>query len=370
MFNPLNNYGSYLIRGSESSLGSYVLSVRDKDQVRHYKIKVSESGEFFITARSTFKTLQNLVVHYQRDADGLCINLRKPCVISPTDVSGEPVDEWQIDRGGIRLVRKLMSGQFTEMWEGIRNATTPVAVMTLIPNQNMTIEDFLQLANLMKKLHHPNLVQLHNLCSKEEPVLIITELMKHGSFLEYLHGEGKSLKHPQLIHMASQVASGMTYLEEQNNIIHRDLAARNILVGEGILCKVANFELAQVMDRNFYKVQKQGKIAIKWTAPEATLLNTFSIKSDVWSFGIVLYEIITYGKPPYLGMTDEDVKQETQQGYRMPQPDGCPSKLYDIMLNCWRVKPANRPKFETLQRQLAELKVATRLSDIANSFTV
>jgi fyn-related kinase len=318
---------------------------------------VSESGEFFITARSTFKTLQDLVIHYQRDADGLCINLRKPCVIT-TDILGEPIDEWQIDRSGIRLVMKLMSGQFTEMWGGIWNATTPVAVMTLIPNQNMNVEDFLLLANLMKKLRHPNLVQLYNLCSKEEPVLIITELMKHGSCLEYLCGEGKSLKHPQLVHMAAQVASGMTYLEEQN-IIHRDLAARNILVGEGILCKVANFELAQVMDRNFYKIQKQGKIAIKWAAPEAALLNRFSIKSDVWSFGIVLYEIITYGKPPYLGMTDDDVKQQIQQGYCMPPPGGCPGKLYDIMLNCWRVEPANRPNFETLQQQLADFFYST-----------
>jgi fyn-related kinase len=347
---PLNGFGSYLIRGSESNRGDYVLSVRDRGRVKHYKIQRSENGELFVTARATFNTLQDLVTHYQQIADGLCVNLKKPCVIAPTDV------EWQADKSGIRLIRRLMPGQFTEAWEGMWNDTTPVAVKTLIPNQNMTIEDFLLSANLMKKLRHPNLIQIHNICSKEEPVLIITELMKYGSLLEYLHNEGKSLKRPQQIHMGVQVAAGMAYLEEEK-IIHRDLAARNIQVGEGILCKVANFEMARVIDkdRSIYVGQEEEKFAIRWMAPEAALCCMFSIKSDVWSFGITLYEIITYGSIPYSGMTNAGVKQQINQGYRMPQPFdcGCPDKFYDIMLNCWREEPANRPTFETLQQQLA-----------------
>jgi fyn-related kinase len=349
---PINEYGSYLIRESENTPGGYALSIRDRDRVRHYKINRSENGEFFITARSTFKTLQDLVTHYQLDADGLCVNLKKPCAIAPTDVKR------QVDKSGIRLIRKLKSGQFTEVWEGIWNDTTPVAVKTLKPNQNMTIEDFLQSANLMKKLQHPNLVQIHNLCSKKEPVLIVTELMKYGSLLEYLHSEGKSLKRPQLIHMAAQVAAGMAYLKGEK-IIHRDLAARNIQVGEGILCKVANFELARVMDKDIYEGKEEENLPIKWAAPEVLLRNRFSTKSDVWSFGIVLYEIITYGKPPYHGMTNIGVRQRIQHGYRMPQPFdyGCPDKLYDMMLNCWKEEPANRPTFETLQQQITNFFV-------------
>ena len=178
--------------------------------------------------------------------------------------------------------------------------------------------------------------------------------MEHGSLLQYLHGEGKSLGLPQLIRMAVQVAGGMAYLEEQN-VIHRDLAARNIQVGKGIFCKVANLELAQVIDKDIYEGQEEEQTAIKWTAPEAVLHYRFSTKSDVWSFGIVLYEIITYGKPPYHGMTDAEVEQQIRQGYCMFQPMGCPDKLYDIMLNCWQVEPANRPTFETLQWQLSLL---------------
>ena len=140
----------------------------------------------------------------------------------------------------------------------------------------------------------------------------------------------------------------MAYLEGQN-IVHRNLAARNILVGEGILCKVAMFELAGVMDEAI-----EEEIAIKWAAPEAALYHEFSIKSDVWSFGIVLYEIITYGRFPYPGMTNAEVNQQIQEGYRMPQLTGCPDKLYNIMLNCWREEPANRHTFETLQWQLED----------------
>ena len=347
-----NSYGSYLIRQSESRPNTYSLSVRDRDQVRHYRIQ-SENGELFIAIRSRFKTLQDLVTHYQQKADGLCINLKKPCVITPTDVSGKPVDEWQTDRSGIRLFRKLISGKFTEVWGGIWNDTTPVAVKTLKPNQTMTIEEFLQSANLMKKLRHPKLVQLYSLCSREEPVYIVTELMEHGNLLQYLAmpGNWMSLKLPQLIDMAAQVAAGMAYLEEQK-VIHRDLAVRNILVGKGVLCKVANFELAQVMEGDIYEGQVEEKIAIKWAAPEAALHYRFSIKSDVWSFGIVLYEIIVYGGPPYPGMTNGEVLAKIGQGYRMPPPSGCPEKFYDMMLNCWREDPKDRPTFATLQREL------------------
>ncbi len=370
MSSPLNGYGSYLIRGSESNQGGYALSIRDKDQVKHYKINLSENGEFFVTARSTFKTarssfktLQDLVTHYQQQADGLCVNLKKPCVIAPTDVSGQvidilgkSIDKWQTDRGSIIFVTKRMSDGLSEVWEGIWNDTTPVAVKI---NKSMTEEDFLQSANLLKKLQHPNLVQLYAICSMEEPVYIITELMKHGSLLNYLCGEEKSLKFHQLIHMASQVASGMAYLEEQN-IIHRDLTARNVLVDEGVLCKVTNFELARVMDRDFYEGQEEEQIDIKWAAPEVLLHRRFSIKSDVWSFGIVLYEIITYGKSPYPGMNNDKVKHQVQKGYRIPQPVGCPDKLYyENMVKCWQMELINRPTFETLQQQLANFLIVT-----------
>ena len=243
-------------------------------------------------------------------------------------------------------------GQFGEVWEGLWNNTTSVAVKTMKPG-TVSASEFLQEAKLMKRLLHPNLVQLYAVCTMEEPIYIVNELMKHGSLLDYLRGDGRSLKLPQLIDMSAQVASGMAYLEEQN-YIHRDLAARNILVGENLICKITDFGLVRVIDEDIYEAHTGAKFPIKWTAPEATLYNRFTIKSDVWSFGIVLYEIITYGRFPYPGMTNAQVLEALQQGYRMPCPMGCPDKLHNIMLDCWREDPDCRSTFETLQWQLEE----------------
>ena len=177
--------------------------------------------------------------------------------------------------------------------------------------------------------------------------------MKHGSLLDYLRGDGRSLKLPQLIDMGAQVADGMAYLEGEN-YIHRNVAARNILVGENLICKVADFGLARVIDEDTYEAHTGAKFPIKWTAPEAAMYSHFTIKSDVWSFGILLYELITYGRFPYPGMKNTQVVEALQTGYRMPCPMGCPEQLYEIMRKCWRNYAALRPAFETLQWRLRD----------------
>ena len=150
----------------------------------------------------------------------------------------------------------------------------------------------------------------------------------------------------------------MAYLESVN-FIHRDLAARNVLVGENNICKVADFGLARVMKHteDAYTARQGAKFPIKWTAPEAAMMSQFSVKSDVWSFGILLAEIITYGRIPYPGMTNAEVLQQVERGYRMPAPPGCPELLYQIMCDCWRLKPDDRPRFETLQWRLEDFFV-------------
>jgi len=355
-----NEHGAFLIRDSESRRNDYSLSVRDGDTVKHYRIRQLDEGGFFIARRVTFQSLQQLVAHYTRDADGLCVNLRKPCsrVETPQTVglSYNTSDQWEIPRSSLKLIRKLGQGQFGEVYEGLWNNTTPVAIKTLKPN-TMNAQDFLSEAGIMKKLRHPKLIQLYAVCTMEEPIYIVTELMRNGSLLEFLQSsKGKQLKLPNLIDMSAQIAAGMAYLELQN-YIHRDLAARNILVGDNNVVKVADFGLARVIkefQEGVYDAKEGTKFPIKWTAPEAALYNRFTIKSDVWSFGILLTELVTYGRIPYPGMTNAEVLHQVEHGYRMPSPPGCPPALYDIMLECWKKDEMERPTFETLQWKLED----------------
>lgn len=350
---PDNEHGAFLVRDSESRRNDYSLSVRDGDTVKHYRIRQLDEGGFFISRRTTFRTLQELVEHYSADADGLCVNLRKPCIqIEKPVTGGLNPDQWEIDRTSLKFVRKLGHGQFGEVWEGLWNNTTPVAIKTL-KTGTMDAKDFLAEAQIMKKLRHTKLIQLYAVCTLVEPIYIITELMKNGSLLEYLQGKGQFLKLPQLIDMAAQIASGMAYLESQN-YIHRDLAARNVLVGENNIVKIADFGLARIIKEDEYEARVGARFPIKWTAPEAANYSKFSIKSDVWSFGILLTELITYGRIPYPGMSNAEVLHQVEHGYRMPAPPNCPPALYEIMLECWHKDPMKRPTFETLQWKLED----------------
>ncbi|XP_045527550.1 tyrosine-protein kinase Src42A isoform X3 [Pieris brassicae] len=353
---PENEHGAFLIRDSESRHNDFSLSVRDGDTVKHYRIRQLDEGGFFIARRTTFRTLQELVEHYSKDADGLCVSLSKPCVQVEKPVteglSHRTRDQWEIDRSSLKFVRKLGHGQFGEVWEGLWNSTTPVAIKTL-KSGTMDPKDFLAEAQIMKKLRHNKLIQLYAVCTLEEPIYIITELMKNGSLLEFLQGKGRGLKLQQLIDMAAQIAAGMAYLESQN-YIHRDLAARNVLVADANIVKIADFGLARLIKEDEYEARVGARFPIKWTAPEAANYSKFSIKSDVWSFGILLTELVTYGRTPYPGMSNAEVMHQVEHGYRMPCPPNCPPALYEIMLECWHKDALKRPTFETLQWKLED----------------
>lgn len=360
LLSPGSPSGTFLIRDSETMPGNYSLSIRDGESVRHYRIRKLDNGGYYITTRAPFSTLNDLVQHYTEDADGLCCKLNHACRAEKPTTSGlsyNTKDAWEISRESLRLNRRLGAGQFGEVWAGVWNGTTPVAVKTLKTGA-MSPQAFLTEAAIMKKLRHANLIQLYAVCTNEEPIYIVTELMKHGSLLEYLKGDGQFLKLEDLIDMGAQVAAGMAYLERMN-YIHRDLAARNILVGEGNICKVADFGLARLIEDDEYNPHQGAKFPIKWTAPEAALYNKFTIKSDVWSFGILLTELVTKGRVPYPGMANAEVLAQVERGYRMPQPRDTPDALYGIMLECWKQNEYDRPTFEYLQSLLEDYFVST-----------
>ncbi|XP_062490060.1 tyrosine-protein kinase Lck isoform X2 [Pezoporus occidentalis] len=296
-----NTHGSFLIRESETSKGSYSLSVRDFDQnqgetVKHYKIRNMDKGGYYISPRITFSSLHELVEYYTRCSDGLCTRLGKPC---RTQRPQKPwwQDEWEVPRESLKLVEKLGAGQFGEVWMG-------------------SLVDFLKTS------------------------------------------EGIKLRINKLLDMAAQIAEGMAFIEAKN-YIHRDLRAANILVSDTLCCKIADFGLARLIEDNEYTAREGAKFPIKWTAPEAINYGTFTIKSDVWSFGILLTEIVTYGRIPYPGMTNPEVIQNLERGYRMPQPDNCPKELYKLMMQCWKEKPEERPTFEYMKSVLEDFFTAT-----------
>ncbi|XP_077086216.1 tyrosine-protein kinase yes [Siphateles boraxobius] len=359
---PGNQRGTFLVRESETTKGAYSLSIRDWDEmkgdnVKHYKIRKLDSGGYYITTRAQFDTLQKLVKHYTEHADGLCYRLTTVCPTVKPQTQGLAKDAWEIPRESLRLELKLGQGCFGEVWMGTWNGTTKVAIKTLKPG-TMSPEAFLQEAQIMKKLRHDKLVPLYAVVS-EEPIYIVTEYMGKGSLLDFLkEGEGKYLKLPQLVDMAAQIADGMAFIERMN-YIHRDLRAANILVGDNLVCKIADFGLARLIEDNEYTARQGAKFPIKWTAPEAALYGRFTIKSDVWSFGILLTELVTKGRVPYPGMVNREVLEQVDRGYRMPCPQGCPESLHEMMRLCWKKEPDERPTFEYIQSFLEDYFTAT-----------
>ncbi|XP_068453135.1 proto-oncogene tyrosine-protein kinase Src isoform X1 [Clinocottus analis] len=357
-----NRRGTFLVRESETTKGAYCLSVLDYDNtkglnVKHYKIRKLDSGGFYITSRTQFSNLQQLVNHYRKHSDGLCHSLSDICPVLKPQTQGLSKDAWEIPRESLRLDLKLGQGCFGEVWMGTWNGTTRVAIKTLKPG-TMSPEAFLMEAQVMKKLRHEKLVQLYAVVS-EEPIYIVTEYMGQGSLLDFLKGDmGKMLRLPQLVDMASQIASGMAYVERMN-YVHRDLRAANILVGDNLVCKVADFGLARLIEDNEYTARQGAKFPIKWTAPEAALYGKFTIKSDVWSFGVLLTELATKGRVPYPGMVNREVLDQVERGYRMPIPAECPESLHELMLTCWRKEAEERPTFEYLQGFLEDYFTST-----------
>jgi len=209
-------------------------------------------------------------------------------------------------------------------------------------------EEFLSEAKVMMDLDHQCIVQLLGI-SHGPPVLMILELVPLGSVLSYLEEQPDSVSPGMEIPLwASQIACGMLYLQSKK-FVHRDLAARNILLASKYQTKISDFGLSRVVgEKNYYRASKGGRWPVKWYAPECINYGTFSHASDVWSYGVVLWEMYSYGKQPYKDKTGAQTVEYIESQHRLPQPEKASDDVYDIMLQCWAYKPADRPAFKDL----------------------
>lgn len=344
--------GSFLLRESSNEPGQLSLSMKCDTIIRHYRINHTPTGALFIAERATFQSVPELILHYQRNRDGLPVRLMYPIQNQSFSLKTLGHDTWEIQRSELTFEKEIGSGQFGAVHRGMWRGSTPVAIK-VVKEDCVSYDEFLSEANVMKKMQHSNLVKLLAVVTADEPICIVTELMTNGNLLEYLRGRQghNKVSFDVMVYMAIQINNAMEYLEVEN-FIHRDLAARNVLVGNDNVVKVADFGLSRLVENGYYTANEKSKFAVKWTAPEVVTMAKFSVKSDVWSFGIVLFEIFSNGRTPYEGMGNKEVFDRVQHGYRLEQPVYASDEVYALMVDCWLDDPNRRPTFKEIQPRL------------------
>ncbi|KAK0179611.1 hypothetical protein PV327_005349 [Microctonus hyperodae] len=302
----------------------------------------------------------------------LCHDAEKP----PPPVKQE--SRWEFPRDKLRLQTVLGQGNFGQVWKaeaddltGHKGTTRLVAVKTVKEGASAREkEDLVRELEIMQQLgNHPNVVTLLGCCTEEEPHYLILEYVMYGKLLAYLRDhrtrqdfynfseDSAALTSRDLTVFGYCVARGMEYLGSKK-IIHRDLAARNVLVDHNKLCKIADFGMSRFANEDGECGEtrhERNALPIRWMAPESLIYSSFTTKTDVWSFGILMWEIVTLGSTPYPDMAAREVMRNVQSGYRLERPSHCRSELFRVIARCWHAVPNRRPEFQTLRRDLAQL---------------
>ncbi|XP_026468882.1 tyrosine-protein kinase Btk29A-like [Ctenocephalides felis] len=358
--------GCFVVRNS-STKGLYTLSLYTKvphPHVKHYHIKQQQpnksgsgggaGGElYYLSEKHCCASIPELVNYHRHNSGGLASRLKaSPCDRPAPPTAGLSHDKWEIDPAELMLLEELGSGQFGVVRKGKWRGSIDTAVK-MMKEGTMSEDDFIEEAKVMTKLQHQNLVQLYGVCTKHRPIYIVTEYMRHGSLLNHLRRHELALagNSAMLLDMCIQICKGMSYLE-RHNYIHRDLAARNCLVGSENTVKVADFGLARYVLDDQYTSSGGTKFPIKWAPPEVLNYTRFSSKSDVWAYGVLMWEVFTCGKMPYGRLKNTEVVERVQRGIVLERPKGCAKEVYEIMRACWSHSPDDRPSFRSLKEQL------------------
>ncbi|XP_026480946.1 tyrosine-protein kinase SRK2-like [Ctenocephalides felis] len=361
--------GTFLVRNSQSKPSNYVLSIKKGSPcegyyVRHIRIKPYGEHSFHIGSdKKKFDSLKDLMEYYIKKGEIGGRLLSKPCnkemsYVHDTNArsSTSKQDNWEIPLEDITINKKLGQGSFGVVYAGIWRKKINIAVKAMVESSISSLQDFHNEAKIMKKLEHPHILPLFGVSKSpnDGKIFIVTELMERGSLLSVLNDRSNKLDKYDLLQFGAQVADGMAYLERKK-YIHRDLATRNVLVDQEFDVKISDFGLSRTINYDVY-MARTGICPRRWTAPEALQNRLFSTKSDVWSYGVLLFEIFTLGKLPYAQMHDnQDFVSLLKSGYRLPKPEHADRKVYNLMKDCWNWDANKRPAFKKIYAYMDEL---------------
>ncbi|XP_071747461.1 LOW QUALITY PROTEIN: tyrosine-protein kinase Fer-like [Lepeophtheirus salmonis] len=331
--------GDFLVRETvRNDEKQIVLSVMWSSP-KHFIVQTSPEGLFRFEG-PPYETVQELIIHQFHS--GTSVTSRSGAILK-TPVLRE---DWELNNDDVELLEKIGRGNFGDVYRAqlSRGKNMSVAVKTCkitLPEEQK--KKFLQEGRILKQYDHPNIVKFIGICVQKQPIMIVMELVPGGSLLNFLREKGSNLATKSLIGMCLDAAAGMKYLESKN-CIHRDLAARNCLVGENNSVKISDFGMSR--EEEEYTVSDGLKqIPIKWTAPEALNYGKYTSLCDVWSFGVLCWEVFSKGGTPYQGMTNTRAREKLDSGYRLPNPENSPEEIYQLMLSCWKYNPEERPHF-------------------------
>ncbi|RXM95189.1 Tyrosine-protein kinase transmembrane receptor ROR2 [Acipenser ruthenus] len=280
----------------------------------------------------------------------------------------------EINLSAVRFMEELGEDRFGKVYKGHLYSTAPgeqtqvIAIKTVKDKAEMNLrEEFKHEALMRSRLQHPNIVCLLGLVTKEQPMSMIFSYSGHGDLHEFLvmrspHSDVGStdddktvkstLEPADFLHIVTQVAAGMEYLSS-HHMVHKDLATRNILVCDKLNVKILDLGLfREVYSADYNKLIGNNPFPIRWMSPEAIMYGQFSVDSDIWSYGVVLWEIFSYGLQPYCGYSNQDVIEMVRNRQVLPCPDDCPAWIYTLMLECWNEFPARRPRFKDIHTRL------------------
>ncbi|ESN98947.1 hypothetical protein HELRODRAFT_66792, partial [Helobdella robusta] len=340
--------GCFLIRDSSKgtifSLAILASNRLGKD-VKHYRIRLDTNRGYFLSPSHAFHAIPTLVEYHMKNSAVLLTRFKtfffKTSYLNTAEFRHTSIE---INNKDLIMKEQLGAGQFGKVHRAIYKHSCEVAVKFLKEkfdgkSGGRSSIEIIEEAKALMLLDHPNLVKIVGIC-RSKPIKIVTEYLKYGSLVIYLRKNKCALQNdcPFMLRTCRELCSGMKYLEE-HHIIHRDLAARNCLVGEKNVVKICDFGLArEVDDNNTYQSSSGALFAIRWTAPEGIIRKIFSTKSDVWSFGVLMWEIFTCGVMPYeqYKSNGECARAVCYEDLRLQKPDNCPHDVYEIFEQCWQ----------------------------------